>query len=81
MGWRRQGVEEQISSYKGENKNDTEDMGRQATSLWREGGWALIHLEHMGQNKFSGKSEWEAEEIRFQKTVCALHFRCQGLCC
>ena len=56
-------------------------MGRQATSLWREGGWALIHLEHMGQNKFSGKSEWEAEEIRFQKTVCALHFRCQGLCC
>lgn len=64
---RRQGVEEQISSYKGENKNDTEDMGRPATSLWREGGRALIHLEHMGQNKLSGKSEWQAEEIRFRK--------------
>lgn len=55
-----------------------------ATLQWREGsGWEAgqIHVGDMGQNQPLGKSECWAEEIRFQKRICALHLSCQGFCC
>lgn len=59
MGWRRKGMEEHVSSYKGESKNDGEDSG-EASHLQMEGsGWEAgqIHLEHMSQNQSLGKFE------------------------
>lgn len=52
-------MEEHVSSYKGESKNDTEDSGEASHLAMGGSGWEgrQVPLEHVGQNQSLGKFE------------------------